>query len=149
MGETEGDRVGLLLQLANLPEHPESVPINLLVKVAGTPLAETEDLDPFDFIRTIAVARIMMPQSHVRLSAGREQMNDQLQALAFFAGANSLFYGEQLLTTANPKMDKDKQLFQRLGIQPEPYASAAHSGTQPNSSAQFYNAADTRPTATI
>ena len=90
-----------------------------------------------------------MPQSHVRLSAGREQMNDQLQALAFFAGANSLFYGEQLLTTANPKMDKDKQLFQRLGIQPEPYASAAHSGTQPNSSAQFYNAADTRPTATI
>lgn len=119
MGETEGDRVGLLLQLANMKDHPESVPINMLVKVEGTPLADQEDLDPFDFIRTVAVARIMMPASHVRLSAGREDMNDQMQALAFFAGANSIFYGEKLLTTPNPEANKDMQLFQRLGIKPE------------------------------
>ncbi|SMF52907.1 biotin synthase [Alteromonadaceae bacterium Bs31] len=121
MGEKEDDRVGLLMQLANLKEHPESVPINMLVKVEGTPLAEEADLDPFEFIRTIAVARIMMPASHVRLSAGREEMNDQMQALAFFAGANSIFYGEKLLTTPNPESNKDMQLFQRLGIQPESY----------------------------
>jgi len=119
MGETENDRIGLLLQLANLNDHPESVPINMLVKVAGTPLAEQEDLDPFDFIRSVAVARIMMPKSHVRLSAGREDMNDQMQAMAFIAGANSIFYGEKLLTTPNPKANKDMQLFQRLGIKPE------------------------------
>ena len=94
MGESLDDRAGLLIQLANLPEHPESVPINMLVKVKGTPLAEEQDVDPFDFIRMLAVARIMMPKSHVRLSAGREQMNEQMQALAFFAGANSIFYGE-------------------------------------------------------
>lgn len=119
MGETLDDRAGLLIQLANLPEHPESVPINMLVKVAGTPLADEADVDPFDFIRMLAVARILMPKSHVRLSAGREQMNEQMQALAFLAGANSIFYGEKLLTTANPQADKDMQLFARLGIQPE------------------------------
>lgn len=119
MGEDAMDRVGLLQQLANLEQHPDSVPINMLVKVAGTPLAEQEDLDPFDFIRTIAVARIIMPRSHVRLSAGREQMNDETQALAFFAGANSIFYGEKLLTTDNPEESHDMQLFARLGIQPE------------------------------
>ena len=106
MGESLDDRAGLLIQLANLPEHPESVPINMLVKVKGTPLAEEQDVDPFDFIRMLAVARIMMPKSHVRLSAGREQMNEQMQALAFFAGANSIFYGEKLLTTANPQADR-------------------------------------------
>lgn len=119
MGEGEKDRAGLLLQLANLPQQPESVPINMLVKVAGTPLDQQEDLDPFEFIRTIAVARIMMPKSHVRLSAGREEMNDQMQALAFMAGANSIFYCEKLLTTPNPKANKDMELLSRLGIQPE------------------------------
>lgn len=121
MGEEEDDRVGLLLQLANMNEHPESVPINMLVKVSGTPLAEQADLDPFDFIRTIAVARILMPASHVRLSAGREDMNEQTQSLAFLAGANSIFYGEKLLTTPNPEANKDMQLFKRLGIEPEPF----------------------------
>jgi len=121
MGEDEKDRAGLLQQLANMPEHPESVPINMLVKVEGTPLANEADLDPFDFIRTIAVARILMPQSHVRLSAGREQMNEQTQAMAFLAGANSIFYGEKLLTTPNPEANKDMQLFKRLGIKPEAY----------------------------
>ncbi|HET8849237.1 MAG TPA: biotin synthase BioB [Marinobacter sp.] len=119
MGEDEDDRVGLLVQLANLPHHPESVPVNMLVKVKGTPLENVEDLDPFDFVRIIAVARIMMPASHVRLSAGREQMNDQMQALCFMAGANSIFYGEKLLTTSNPEADADMQLFRRLGIRPE------------------------------
>jgi biotin synthase len=123
MGEGEQDRVGLLMQLANMPVHPESVPINMLVKVEGTPFETLDDLDPFDFIRTIAVARIMMPQSHVRLSAGREEMNEQMQAMAFFAGANSIFYGEKLLTTPNPEASKDMQLFKRLGIEPEPYAA--------------------------
>lgn len=119
MGEDESDRVGLLLQLAGMPQHPESVPINMLVRVEGTPLETQGELDPFDFIRTIAVARIIMPESHVRLSAGREDMNDQTQALAFHAGANSIFYGEKLLTTANPESNKDMQLFKRLGINPE------------------------------
>lgn len=119
MGEEQSDRVGLLLQLANMQPHPESVPINLLVRIQGTPLAEQEDLDPFEFIRTIAVARILMPASHVRLSAGRENMNEQMQALAFLAGANSIFYGEKLLTTPNPEASKDMQLFKRLGIRPE------------------------------
>lgn len=119
MGEQESDRAGLLQQLANLPEHPESVPINMLVKVAGTPLADNDDIEPFEFIRTVAVARIMMPKSHVRLSAGREDMNEQMQALAFFAGANSIFYGEKLLTTPNPAANKDMQLFAKLGIVPE------------------------------
>jgi biotin synthase len=109
-----------------MPVHPESVPINMLVKVEGTPFEDLEDLDPFDFIRTIAVARILMPKSHVRLSAGREEMNEQMQAMAFFAGANSIFYGEKLLTTPNPKANKDMQLFDRLGIQPEPYSAVEH-----------------------
>jgi biotin synthase len=119
MGETAKDRYGLLMQLANLPQQPESVPINMLVKVQGTPLENVEDLDPLEFIRTIAVARIMMPKSHVRLSAGREQMSDELQSMAFFAGANSIFYGECLLTTPNPETNRDLQLFKRLGIRPE------------------------------
>ncbi|MEX1668900.1 biotin synthase BioB [Zhongshania guokunii] len=119
MGESIKDRAGLLLQLANLPVQPESVPINMLVKVEGTPMADVADLDPFDFIRTIAVARIIMPKSHVRLSAGRESMNEEMHALAYFAGANSIFYGEKLLTTANPSANKDLELFGRLGIKPE------------------------------
>lgn len=119
LGESVSDRAGLLLQLANLPVAPESVPINMLVKVKGTPLADNEDVDPFDFIRTIAVARIMMPGSYVRLSAGREQMNDQTQAMCFMAGANSIFYGCKLLTTPNPVQDKDLQLLHKLGLQPE------------------------------
>ena len=116
MGESLDDRAGLLIQLANLPEHPESVPINMLVKVKGTPLAEAKDVDPFDFIRMLAVARIMMPQSHVRLSAGREAMNEQMQALAFLAGANSIFYGDKLLTTGNPEFDADQALMKKLGL---------------------------------
>ena len=116
MGEDQADRVGLLLTLANLTPQPESVPINNLVKVAGTPLAEQEDIDPFDFVRTVAVARILMPKSYVRLSAGREEMNDQMQALCFLAGANSIFYGDQLLTTGNATVEHDRDLFEKLGI---------------------------------
>jgi len=119
MGESRRDRASMLQELANLPEHPGSVPINLLVKVPGTPLGDTPDLDIFEFIRTIAVARIMMPASYVRLSAGRETMHDEAQALCFMAGANSLFYGDKLLTTENATTDHDKQLFERLGIQAE------------------------------
>ncbi|MAA59908.1 MAG: biotin synthase BioB, partial [Pseudomonadales bacterium] len=113
MGETARDRAGLLMQLANLPEHPESVPINMLVKIEGTPLENVDDLDPFDFVRNIAVARILMPKSSVRLSAGREAMNEQMQALCFMAGANSIFYGERLLTTSNPEASSDMQLFKK------------------------------------
>lgn len=116
LGEDIHDRAGLMVQLANLPTPPESVPINMLVKVEGTPLADNDDVEPFDFIRTIAVARIMMPHSHVRLSAGREQMNEQTQALCFIAGANSVFYGCKLLTTPNPEEHRDIALFQKLGI---------------------------------
>ncbi|CAH0526495.1 biotin synthase BioB [Vibrio hippocampi] len=116
LGESSNDRAGLLMELANLPVHPESVPINMLVKVKGTPLEEVEDVDPFDFIRLIAIARIMMPESAVRLSAGRENMNQQMQTLCFMAGANSVFYGCKLLTTPNPDEDKDLQLFNKLGI---------------------------------
>jgi len=119
MGESASDRAGLLVQLANLEPHPESVPINKLVRVAGTPLEQVEDLDEFEFIRTIAVARIMMPKSYVRLSAGREAMNEQTQALCFLAGANSIFYGCKLLTTANPAEDADAHLFNKLGINTE------------------------------
>lgn len=118
MGEQAKDRAGLLMALANLPRHPESVPINMLVKVKGTPLENEENLDPFEFIRTIAVARIMMPASHVRLSAGREKMNEQMQAMCFMAGANSIFYGCKLLTTPNPDENSDMQLFKRLCIRP-------------------------------
>ena len=118
MGESRAQRAGLLTTLANLPEHPESVPINRLVQVAGTPLAGTEALDPFEFVRSIAVARIIMPASVVRLSAGRETMDDALQALCFAAGANSIFYGEKLLTTGNPDVERDRRLFERLGLKP-------------------------------
>ncbi|GAL20271.1 MULTISPECIES: biotin synthase BioB [Vibrio] len=119
MGESANDRAGLLMELANLPVQPESVPINMLVKVKGTPLEEVDDVEPFDFIRLIAIARIMMPKSAVRLSAGRENMNEQMQALCFMAGANSVFYGCKLLTTPNPDEDKDLQLFKKLGINRE------------------------------
>lgn len=119
MGEDRRDRASMLRQLANLPQHPESVPINNLVQVEGTPLHGTEPLDPLEFVRTIAVARILMPASYVRLSAGRTDMSDELQALCFFAGANSIFYGEKLLTTPNPEQNHDLALFDRLGIQPE------------------------------
>ena len=119
MGEKREDRVKMLHTLATLPDHPESVPINQLVQVEGTPLAGTEVIDPFDFVRVIAVARILMPKAHVRLSAGRSEMHDEMQALAFFAGANSIFYGEKLLTTGNPDMERDRQLFARLGIHAE------------------------------
>lgn len=119
MGESAQDRAGLLTQLANLPEHPQSVPINMLVKVKGTPLDQLDDLEPFEFVRTIAVARIMMPQSHVRLSAGREAMNEQMQAMCFMAGANSIFYGCKLLTTSNPDTHEDVILFKKLGINTE------------------------------
>ena len=116
MGEERKDRVGLLQQLANLPVPPESVPINNLVKVEGTPLENVDDLDPFEFVRTVAVARILMPSSYVRLSAGRQQMNDEMQALCFLAGANSIFDGERLLTTENPQTLHDQQLLRRLGM---------------------------------
>jgi biotin synthase len=118
MGETRGQRAGLLQALANLPAHPDSVPINRLVKVEGTPLADSAEIDPFEFVRMIAVARILMPRSMVRLSAGREAMSDELQALCFAAGANSIFYGEKLLTTGNPDTDRDLALFARLGLRP-------------------------------
>ena len=118
MGETREQRAGLLQTLANLSEHPQSVPINRLVQVQGTPLAGTALLDPFEFVRTIAVARLLMPASMVRLSAGRAEMSDELQALCFFAGANSIFYGEKLLTTGNPDVEHDQALFARLGIVP-------------------------------
>lgn len=119
MGEQAEDRIAFLKELANLPEHPDSVPINNLVKIKGTPLEHADDIEPFDFIRMIAVARILMPYSHVRLSAGREAMNEQMQALCFFAGANSIFYGEKLLTTSNPLENEDMALFAKLGIRPE------------------------------
>ena len=122
MGEGADDRAGMIHALATLPVHPESVPINLLVQVEGTPLAnraaneKSAALDPIDFVRTIAVARITMPRSLVRLSAGREDMTDEMQALCFLAGANSIFYGPKLLTTPNPAADRDRQLMDRLGL---------------------------------
>jgi biotin synthase len=118
MGEAREDRVGMIAALANLPVHPESVPINMLVKVEGTPLAGGARLDPLEFVRTIAVARIIMPRSVVRLSAGREDMSEETQALCFLAGANSIFYGPKLLTTPNPGRDRDMQLLDKLGMQP-------------------------------
>ena len=116
MGENLDERVGLLAELANLTPQPESVPINLLTQVEGTPLFGIDELDHFDFVKTIAVARILMPKSYVRLSAGREKMNEATQALAFLAGANSIFYGEELLTTENPTSEKDQELMKKLGI---------------------------------
>jgi biotin synthase len=118
MGEGREDRVGMIATLASLPEHPESVPINMLVRVAGTPLAEQQALDPLEFVRTIAVARITMPRSVVRLSAGREDMSEETQALCFLAGANSIFYGPKLLTTPNPGRDRDRDLMDKLGLSP-------------------------------
>jgi biotin synthase len=118
MGETRNQRAGLLAQLANMEQPPESVPINLLTQVEGTPLHGTDALDPFEFVRTIAAARITMPKSYVRLSAGRQSMSEGIQALCFLAGANSIFYGEKLLTTGNPEADADKQLFAKLGLHP-------------------------------
>ncbi len=116
MGETREDRVGMIATLASLPAHPESVPINMLVRVAGTPLADARPLEPIEFVRTIAVARIAMPRSMVRLSAGREDMSEETQALCFLAGANSIFYGPKLLTTPNPDCDRDQALLDRLGM---------------------------------
>ena len=116
MGEGIGDRAAMLRTLANLSEHPESVPINALVRVEGTPLSDAQPLDPLDFVRTIAVARIMMPRSFVRLSAGREAMSAEMQALCFLAGANSIFYGDRLLTATNPGEDEDTELFRSLGL---------------------------------
>ena len=116
MGESREDRIGMIATLASLPEHPESVPINMLVRVAGTPLMQAEALDAFEFVRTIAVARITMPASVVRLSAGREDMSEETQALCFLAGANSIFYGPKLLTTPNPAQDRDRALMDKLGL---------------------------------
>jgi biotin synthase len=118
MGESAEDRIGMIATLANLPEHPESVPINMLVRVEGTPLSHAQTLDPLDFVRTIAVARICMPKSVVRLSAGREDMSEETQALCFLAGANSIFYGPKLLTTPNPERDRDLRLLDKLGLTP-------------------------------
>lgn len=143
LGETVNDRAGLLVQLANLPTPPESVPINMLVKVKGTPLADNDDVDPFDFIRTIAVARIMMPASHVRLSAGRESMSEQTQAMCFMAGANSIFYGCKLLTTPNPEEDKDLQLFRKLGLNPKQTVTDAGDNEQQQALAGQLMRADT------
>ncbi|MCC5812313.1 MAG: biotin synthase BioB [Ectothiorhodospiraceae bacterium] len=135
MGESTEDRASMLRTLANLPEHPQSVPINQLVQVAGTPLAGVEQVDPIDFVRTIAVARILMPRSHVRLSAGRTEMADETQALCFLAGANSIFYGEKLLTTGNPDVDNDRALFRRLGLSFEGEKCAA-APAEPQQAAQ-------------
>jgi biotin synthase len=129
LGESAEDRAKLLMTLANLPEHPESVPINQLVQVPGTPLHGTARVDPLEFVRTCAAARLMMPRAHVRLSAGRQEMSDELQALCFLAGANSIFYGEKLLTTGNPDVERDRSLLTRLGIKPESPACAAHEET--------------------
>ncbi|RWB61453.1 biotin synthase BioB [Mesorhizobium sp.] len=118
MGEEKVDRIDMLVTLANLPEPPDSVPINMLIPIEGTPLGEAEPIEPIEFVRTIALARIMMPKSHVRLSAGRTAMSDEMQALCFFAGANSIFVGDTLLTAENPGEDKDSALFRRLGIKP-------------------------------
>ncbi|WPX97880.1 biotin synthase BioB [Candidatus Fokinia crypta] len=126
MGETNNDRIKMLVVLANLDEPPESIPINKLIRISGTPLAEQEDVDPFDFVRIVALARIMIPKSYVRLSAGREQMSDEMQALCFLAGANSIFYGEKLLTAENPTMQKDNALLKRLGLRGEVCDKSLH-----------------------
>lgn len=125
MGETAEDRIEMLLTLANLPAPPESVPINMLIPIPGSKLAGAAPVDPLEFVRVIALARILMPQSHIRLSAGRKEMSDELHALCFFAGANSIFVGETLLTAANPGVDRDTQLLARLGITPEPASGEA------------------------
>jgi biotin synthase len=129
MGESSADRAKLLMTLANLPQHPESVPINQLLQVPGTPLEGTAPVDPLDFVRTIAAARLMMPRAHVRLSAGRQGMSDELQTLCFMAGANSIFYGEKLLTTGNPDVERDRRLLARLGLKPESSFQGNNPGT--------------------
>lgn len=137
LGETSGDRVDMLVTLANLPEHPESVPINMLIAIPGTPLEEAAPVDPIDFVRAIATARILMPKSYVRLSAGRTEMSDETQALCFFAGANSIFAGDTLLTTDNPSDDKDAALFARLGLRTmliEEHGDCAPHGAEPGRS---------------
>jgi len=126
MGEKQTDRVSFLQQLANLPQHPESVPINMLVQVEGTPLHGVDEIEPIQFVRTIAVARILMPESMVRLSAGRTEMSDETQALCFLAGANSIFYGDRLLTTDNPDENHDQLLFEKLGINKKHEFSSDH-----------------------
>jgi biotin synthase len=128
MGESDLDRVQLLHTLATLPQHPESVPINQLVQVEGTPLHGRPPLDPLDLVRTVATARLLMPRSYVRLSAGRADMSDAVQALCFLAGANSIFHGERLLTTPNPERSRDEELFSRLGLAPQMAAGAARTG---------------------
>ncbi|MGL4381291.1 biotin synthase BioB [Vibrio misgurnus] len=147
MGESVNDRAGLLVELANLPTQPESVPINMLVKVKGTPLEQVDDVEPFDFIRLIALARIMMPKSAVRLSAGREQMNEQMQALCFMAGANSIFYGCKLLTTPNPAEDSDMLLFKKLGINRESVAQKPDQITENELLNRVVERVAARPTA--
>jgi biotin synthase len=127
MGETANDRAELLLTLATLPAHPDSVPINQLIKIPGTPLQDSAKIDSFEFVRTIAVARLLMPKSYVRIAAGRSEMNDEMQALCFLAGANSIFYGDKLLTTENPDEHHDQHLFTRLGITPEQTPQKPHS----------------------
>lgn len=134
MGERREDRVDMLVTLANLPEHPESVPVNMLIAIPGTPLEHVAKMDPIEFVRTIALARIMMPKSFVRLSAGRTEMSDETQALCFFAGANSIFVGDTLLTAENPGEDHDSRLFAKLGLEPlampEPARAPDHSATE-------------------
>lgn len=149
MGESRQQRAGLLQALANLPAHPDSVPINRLVQVAGTPLHGTRELDPFEFVRTIAVARISMPRSMVRLSAGRESMSDELQALCFSAGANSIFHGEKLLTTGNPDVERDQALFTRLGLRAMevPVANHNHGHRNDSPGSATVHADITRPAA--
>lgn len=147
MGESTNDRAGLLVELANLSVHPESVPINMLVKVKGTPLEQVDDVEPFDFVRLIAVARIMMPQSAVRLSAGREKMNEQMQALCFMAGANSIFYGCKLLTTPNPAEDSDMLLFKKLGINSQQVAQKPDEITENELLDRVVERVAARPTA--
>src|SRR6185437_15920027 len=133
MGESSDDRARLLMTLANLAQHPESVPINQLVQVPGTPLEGSVPVDPLDFVRTIAAARLMMPRAHVRLSAGRQGMSDELQTLCFLAGANSIFFGEKLLTTGNPDVERDRRLLARLGLKPESFLGN-ESGSPPSAS---------------
>ncbi|WP_417579599.1 biotin synthase BioB [Nitrincola sp.] len=151
LGESRTDRVSLLQTLACFPEHPESVPVNRLVRVEGTPLEDAPELDAFEFIRTLAVARILMPASHLRLSAGRTEMNEQMQALCFMAGANSIFYGDRLLTTENPQAEADKALFAKLGLYPEAVEMASDDDCETalmqriateQDKAFFYNAAE-------
>jgi biotin synthase len=122
LGEAEQDRAKLFMELANMPAHPESVPINLLIRSKGTPLEHAAEVDPFDFVRAVAVARILMPKSYVRLSAGRDKMDEATQALCFFAGANSIFFGDKLLTAGNATVDQDLQLLSRLDLKPKEVA---------------------------